>query len=457
MKRFIIAATAACAISTSAFADSAIKPLNDKLAEYNLGEFSGEARILWMQDSFSDNGSSWQAGNAHSTTGSLKLNYQSPEIGGLRLGASYINAGVFESGGGKLDGGFTGNDFGQRGDYWLANGQLNVLNEFYLNYNFKGLGLEKTDLRVGRQVLGSTSGAWQGLDFLVKKDIRHKAQAIEGIVLTSQDIENLSLSIGHIEKFSNWGWTDKDGDGFDDVEDAYLRSFGNSYLGYGLEGSLNTKGVQFVSATCTGFENLALTAYDFYANDLMNTLGLKAVYDICPGAISLKAHYVHQNTIGALDNYIEDEGYDSSKTDLLDLSITSKVGSMDIETGYMTIMGETDDTHLEDFIAPFDFFAVPCDQLLVYTDSFKAGADSYYVQGRGMITDKLFLLAMYTYTNHDNSRVQFDAQEVDVILSYNVTENFSISTLGALGWRSGENGGRSGQASDLRLFASYKF
>lgn len=446
MKKFIISAALACA-ATAGFSESIIKPLNDKMAEKNLGEFSGEARFLWMEDNFRGGASGWLQGNAHATTASLKLGYKSPVIGGLQLGVQYINAGVMESGGGNMDAG------NPRGEHWLANGQVNILNELYLNYNMKDLGLEKTDLRVGRQIVGSTDGAWQGLDFLVKKDIRHKAQAIEGIVLTTQDIENLSLTIGHIDKFSNWGWTDKEGDGFENVEDAYLRSFGNAY-GINAFGDIKTKGVQFFSATYTGVEGLALTAYDFYAHDLINTVGGKVVYAATEG-LSLKAHYVHQDSIGKADDMLNDLLNTEIDSDLLDLSVTTQFGSMDVEAGYLTVLKAGGD--LGSFIAPFDFFSVPSDQLLVYTNSFAAGAKSYYVQGRGMITDKLFLLGMYTYTTHDNTSVNYDAQEVDVILSYNVTENFSIATLGAMGWRSGQGSAPSGRATDFRLFASYKF
>lgn len=440
MKKIIISAALACAASVG-FAESIIKPMNDKMAENNLGEFSGELRYLWMKDRFSGDASQPWNGSAYAGTASAQLNYHSDEFWGLKLGAQYIYAYTTHS---------DGEDMTQA---WLANGDLNVLNELYLNYNMKALGLEKTDLRVGRQIVESTDGAWQGLDFLVKKDIRHKAQAIEGIVLTSQDIDNLSLSIGHIDKFSNWGWTPREGDGFENVEDAYLRNLGFTTGNADLSGISANKGTQFISATYTGFEGLALTVYDFYAHDIINTIGTKAVYNIAD-ATSLKVHYVHQDSIGETDSVLQDELGEELDSDLLDLSITTRFGSMDVELGYLAVFKAGGDT-FGDFIAPFDFFSVPSDQLLVYTHSFAEGAESYYVQGRGMITDNLFLLGMYTYTTHENR--DFDAQEVDVILSYDITENFSIATLGAMGWRSGKGNSASGKATDFRLYASYKF
>jgi len=422
------------------------------LNSYDIGTFSGHLKELSIYNDFGGDANNYPHGNGYAHTASLTMKYISKEYAGFKFGIEYVYASPLSTGGGELDSGDT------KGENWLANGQVNVLNQLYINYNFKALGLDKTNLTVGRQVLESTDGHWDGLSFIPKKNIRHKDQAIEGVTMRFEDVDDLNLIIGHVEKFSNWGWTDYDGDMFDDVEDAFLRKVEQDYNGPKLEGTINGNGMQFIEGTYSGITNLKLTAFDYYCDEVINTYGAKVAYQIAK-TWKFDTQFVHQDGIGKLEDFFRDT---EIRSDLFEASITKSVGTLNFQLGYLTVLGDnSDDSTYKSFTAPFEFNSGIAGQILVNTSSFTAGAQNYYLNTSGMIGDT-FIALLYTYTDHVNSdhaqMKAFDAQEVDLILSHPITDNLSVQFLTGMAYRNGKTETEAnGYATDIRAGLTYKF
>ena len=429
------------------------------LNSYDIGTFSGHLKELSIYNDFGGDANIYPHGNGYAHTASLNLKYISKEYVGFKFGFEYIHGAPLSSGGGELDSGDT------KGVNWLANGQINVLNQLFINYNLKALGLEKTNLTVGRQVLESTDGHWDGLSFIPKKNIRHKDQAIEGITMRFEDVDDLNLIIGHVEKFSNWGWTDYDGDMFDDVEDAFLRKFGQDYNGNSFEGLVNGNGMQFIEGTYSGISDLKLTAFDYYCDEVINTIGGKVAYQIAK-TWKFDTQFVHQDGIGELKDVFNNlwGGDAEIRSDLFEASITKSVGNLNFQLGYLTVLGDnSDDTTYKSFTAPFEFNSGIAGQILVNTSSFTAGAKNYYINTTGTI-GKTFIALLYTYTDHVNSALAskpmhaFDAQEIDLILSHPITDNLSVQFLTGMAYRNGKTGNEeNGYATDIRAGLTYNF
>jgi len=443
MKKFLATAVALGSLSaTSLFANFDLK-----LGETNFGKAAGKVQTLTMQRDFSvDNNVG--AGNSHSTTGALTLEYWSPELAdtGLTLKLQYVHAEVLESGGGLMD---ANKDAGEA----LHNSAFSILNEAYIEWNLKALGLEKTTIRIGRQIID--------LDFVSKYNIRQKSNAIQGIVLTTGDLhEDISLTLAHITKYSSWS-SRKDGanDAFDyefiDVEDVLTSSFG-----WG-EGVIDADGMQAISMTYTGIENLTLTLWDLYASQLANVWGVDAHYTLNE-TTTLNVKYSRQDSLGEMRNLLDNVGVNFS-SEIVDVNLKYKPeGKFCLNPGVYHVFGSNDVTDSENYYNPFVFDHLTNIALLNYTNPYIAGATGYYLKvGTKIKATGTTIAAFGIYVNHDNSGpapVNYDAYEVDMYITQNLpVEGLSATVKLGYGHRDGKNGARSTHATDARLFVSYVF
>lgn len=464
MNKFMTSILAGAALTAGAWAEEAqpvaeeTPVLTEQTSEdvfANWGTFSGQLHALGIQNDFTGEANKWPYGSEASVSGSATLRFVSNDFAGFVFGAEYIHGGNFFSGGGHLEDTFIEDG---RGANWNANGQVNVLNQFYLKYNLGALKLEQTDLTVGRQVLQSTDGYWNGLAFLPIKHIRHKDQAVEAITLRSQDIEDFHFVTGVVSKFSNWGWTDYEGDMFDDVEDAFLRSLGQGINGISLEGEVDSDGMYFFEGTYSGIDKLKLTGFDYYTDNIMNTAGAKVQYQISDNW-RMMSQYMYQTVLGDTEDYFSNNtpgGYTDAEAEMFEFSITRTIDTLNFELGYLTVFGENDGDTYKSFTLPFDNSFGIGDQLLVNTNAFAAGAQNYYAKVYGTL-NKTFFVLTYTYTDHKNGTVAYDAQEIDLIVDHPITDNLSAQFLTSYAVREGKSNDENGYANDVRLGLLYKF
>jgi len=153
------------------------------------GKISGHIKsftITSNAESYTGNRSVQDNPRTSSST-ALFLNYQSPEFHGLMGGLEYVqgiktydarHAGTFNDG------------------YQTHNSNLKILNQLYVDYNFEDLGFAKSHVKIGRQATYN--------DFMTKKPIRQKSQAMEGFTLFVDEIPDVKLTLGHINRFSGW-------------------------------------------------------------------------------------------------------------------------------------------------------------------------------------------------------------------------------------------------------------
>lgn len=429
MKHFLTAAAVALG------ANWAMAEQEEPTVFENYGTFSGKVQMLSMQRDYSD------LGNANSTTAALTLDYLSPELfeSGLSLKLQYVHSEVLTSGGGRLD---AGNSKGES----IHNSAFSILNEAYLQWDMKALGLEKTMIRAGRQIVD--------LDFVPKYNIRQKDQAVEGVVFVSEEIENVKLTLGHIERYSSWS-SRKSGanDAFDyrfkDVEDVITSAAG---LG---EGVIDSTGMQVFELTYTGLENTSITLWDVYANDLLNTAGADIYYTV-NDQLKLNVKYAQQDALGEMDNILSRDGKEF-KSRLADFNLTYKfTDATSLMAGVYKVFGSNDENSTENFLVPFVFDHAPMSTLLWYSNPYEAGTEAVYLKGATSF-GKTKAVMLYIYADHDNSFTAADAQEVNLIVSHPITEDLTVTTKLGAGFKDGKNGNRSTHATDARLFVTYLF
>ena len=430
-----IAAGTLCGISS--FAEEQKQSEKFFLNELKLGTFSGRIQSTSMQrDESTHLNDSTGGGNSHSNTLGLLLNYKSPELfeTGLSLGAQYINAQVLESGGGKAD---AGKSAGAK-QSWLSNGQEHLLNELYIDWNLKTFGWDKSNLRVGRQVIVN--------DFMLSYDARHKPQAFEGVVLNLNDFEDFKISLGHVQRFSSWSSQHDSGDAFNykfkDVEDVILDGFSVG------EGSFSTDGIHFVSVNYTGIENVDLTFYDYYADDLINTYGVDSYFALSDNLV-LNLKYAKQRAIGELDDVL---GY-KFESALYEAQFRFKFDKLSITPGWFHVPGYNNGN----FMIPFSLDSASDYHLMVYANTLAAGAHNYFLEASYQFSDKTSAWFMYTYTDHTTQTVNYDGQEVNLIVSHKLTDDLKISVKLGYGFRNGKNDTVDTHKTDTRLFLTYCF
>ncbi|MEA2013169.1 MAG: OprD family outer membrane porin [Verrucomicrobiota bacterium] len=404
-------------------AEDLLKPVND----LKLGTFSGRLQLLSMQRDGSD--ASIYKGNTNSTSLALKLDYLSPEFAGLTLGLSYIDSEILASGGGNLDAGKNA------GAGTLFNGGFSLLNEVWINLNLEMIGLEKTDIKVGRQVFN--------LELIRADDIRQKPRSFEAVSVTSKDIENLTLTYLHAERMSDV-WVNDERWKFLDINSNPDSTMGEA------EANHQTRGLEYIEGVYSK-EGLTIALYDMYEHDFMNSIGTRVNLTLTD-TTAITVWYLHQNGIQKTDNKA------GRNANLYSFSVTQKIGKVTVEPGFMSIAGGNGNTTDEGVRTqiPYGYNHPMANSLMLLSKQWAAGADTYFVKATTKI-DKTILYVLASYTDHDNTVLAYDAYEVNVIAKQLLTENLSACVKFGYGARSGKAGTRDSHATDTRLFITYNF
>ena len=395
---------ASIALSCAA-SDSLLKPIND----LGYGTWAARVQALSMYRDYENNGVN---GNAYATTLGLRLGYTTPELAGFSAGFVWDYA---ES--------VSDTDQSNNGQNLLFNGRINVLTEAWVKYNFGAIGLTNTFVKAGRQVVNG--------EVFRADEFRQKPRALEAVVLTTKDIPDTTLTVGHVNRLSNVWDSNSNGKRlswrYHDIEDV----LGVNY---------NTRGVSWIEAVNTSITNLEIAVYDAYAYDIVNIAGGRVKYTVTD-TTALNGYYRHESDVG--------KGADRS-SDMFGVSVQQKVGDVTLEPGWFSVRGDS-----LVFSELYTGINHPLgSSMMIYGGIFNGGADTYYLKATTKI-DKTILYALYSYTA--NTVLSYAGQELNVVVKQPITDRFSIALKVGAGYRDWDNGNENTVATDTRLFVTYDF
>ncbi|MCK5528970.1 MAG: OprD family outer membrane porin [Kiritimatiellae bacterium] len=370
------------------------------------GKISGRVQSLSMYRDYET------LGNGANSTLALVLGYVSPEFAGVTFGATYVGAGEI----------FDNNRSGI-----LANDPVNLLNEAWARYNLGALELTNTTITVGRQVNNG--------EIFRADDYRQKARAIDAVQVSSTDIKDTAITVGHARAISSWIQA---GDRWE------FNNFSNVFSAPGATISNRTDGITWAEAVYSGIANLDVAVFDAYAWDIVNMFGGRAKWGFMENS-ALLAYFRHENEVGAASR---------RNTDMYGLSVQQKVGKTTIEAGYLGVHGAT--LRFNELTTGFNHALGA--SLMVYSGQYNGGADTAYLKATTKVGDtKLYCL--YNYTWHDHAKSPFNGQELDIIVKQPILENLTVALKGGIGYRNGKDSSIIGNttATDARLFFTYVF
>ena len=410
--------------------DAAFNGAIEEFNQQGFGTISGLARSLTMYRDYNDYGGSPETGNA-STVG-LTINYTSPEFAGFSVKAQILGVATLW----------------QNEPNKVINNNMHQLNEINLNYNFAALGLEKTNLQFGR-IIANTKLA-------PISNYRQKDQAFEGLQLTVEDIDDLSVKLGWMRKFSTWS-SRHNGPSFayqfEDIAD--------------MEGTdYKTDGTFFADVTYTGIDGVSLTVADYWSENLYNSVmvdGSIAINDM----FTLLGTGIYQHSVGKGDTHYGAKdpvtGVASGsglQATYLEFSLNTVLNdSLSIRPGYYTVLGENDGDTNRNFQDTFNSataFGAP----FMTNPTVTAGSNAYFLEGVYTMNDKNKGFFLYTFVDTDGATAadgQYNSHEFNVGHSYAFTKNFSVTGKVGYAMLQGKHGNGDTNALDTRLFIDYRF
>ena len=414
------------------FSNSLFKDFNSK---ENFGHIRGKIKsfTIWENDDAYNSNNSLTRNKTIASSLALTLNYKTPIYKGLSSGFQYVHAVKT----------YDGHHLAAFNDaYDLHNEKYRIFNELYANYNFKSCGWEKTNLKVGRQIIH--------LDFFKKFALHQKEQAIEGVALTTDDISDISLTAGYIKRFS--GWSSRN-------TPPFPTEFVN--LGDQLLTSYHTAGANFISANYKGLPKTSITVYDWALYDLMNVLGAKITYTFGDDDFKIipRIHFAWQRDIGKM----EDEGRGKIVSHILENAITLKWKSFSLEPSY-TWVSNNKENELNNFLNPFDsLFVVDSERGGPNTRQLNAGSQSYVLKTvfSGKST-KIFTTCYYTIHPKDSVNSVTDKGtrdfQIETDITQKLTENLSLTlTLFYVRQQSFQEARKDVEKREVQMGITYKF
>jgi hypothetical protein len=356
----------------------------------------------------------------HASSSALILDYSSTSYGKLTFTGQYITSWV------NYDGGSRGTGLTPAESLNLS--RFNLLNNAYLQYQFNS----KSYLRVGRQTLN--------LQFARGYNIRHKAQAFEGAVFYSEGLTDWKITLGYLDKFSNWAsrdfFNDSQENQFVDVERV---------LGGSDENTDANRGIQFIEASYEGIKGLSLSFYDYYGDDLYNSFGVHGDYVLHDQSWQyvLRFKYLSQQDVGSFTDKIDSQGLQFATQFLKD--------AFSLEVGILSIPGSETENNLR---TPFQPNLIGEEPLFEVDLAFTADSISYYTESSyGWQDQSVYLLLLSTHAKQSDT----DNFEVNLIYSFDITTSLNVKFKYAYYQQSIGSEAEDTWVSDYRMFFVYRF
>lgn len=420
----LMVSIAALAAEDASPAWQPLRPLN----RLGLGTWTGQLQSLTHARDFNRFGGEEPSGS--SSTLALTLNYVSPEYYGLSLGGQYIHSEAL---------------FAHNPDVPINN-SFHLLNHAYVNYRLADLGLPRTNLRAGRMKP----------DFLMMNGLapRQKEQAFEGAMLRLEDVQDLTLSLGWFRKFSGWGTRHKNRPNdfwfnyrFTDVADLAGRPY-------------KTSGTYVADVVYSGIDRVRLNLGDWYSEDVMNLLYASPTVDL-HSCLSWTGVWALEQSTGKWHDDAENGGTAPADLDAqyLQTYLTLKpAATLKIMPGYAWVPDRNDDGDNHSFQDLFQADLLPLVGLIGRPYGYLAGSRMWYISTLYKPRPRTAIWVHYVYTDMDNAHTWiYDGQEVNLVVSQQLTAAFSVAVKLAYGWFDGREGNGDSNANDARLFLTYRF
>ena len=342
-------------------------------------------------------------GNA-STLGAI-LGYVTPKWSGFDAGLAYNYAGTLFDGGNSS---------------FVANDDINVLNEAWVRFAPSTAGLAGTSFIVGRRISNG--------EVFRADDYRQKSRSIQALQIETRAIPDTALTVGHADKLSNW---------IDSGTRWEFNDLGNVFgVGY------HTDGITWGEGIYTGIEKVEVALFNAYAWDVTNLLGTRVKYNAFD-TTSFIFYYRHENDVGKAA---------SQNTNAYGISLQQKVGDVTVEPGYFGVSG--DNLRFQETTTGINHpLGV---SMMIYPSMFAGGADTAFLKVTTTI-NRTALYALYNYTWQDKPAYDYDGQELDLIVKQSLMDNLSVALKFGVATRDARNGGNDTTATDTRLFLTYAF
>ena len=403
MKKMLLFVSLA-SLCASVSAESLLKPVND----LGYGTWNARLQTLSMYRNFENK----TPGDAYATTAGLSLGYTSPELAGFSAGGTWIYVTPVDA-----------SHDSDNGKVLLSNGRVNVLNEAWLQYRFECIDLTNTVIKAGRQVING--------ELFRSDEIRQKPRSEEAIQLTTKDVPDTTLTVGHAFRLSNV-LDNQDGWKFNNFDEVLTP--GRGY---------DSRGITWGEAVFTGVTNLEIAVYEAYVHDIANVTGGRTRYSLTDKT-ALLGYFQHSDSVKTAESVAP------FSSDMFSLAFEQKVGRVTFEPGWFSVHG--DDMLFHETTTGLNHpLGAP---LLIYSGPFNGGSDSAYLKATTTI-GKTSLYMLYVYTWQDHSRYAYDGQEINFVVKQPITDNLSVAVKLGAGYQDWTAGKDNTVATDARLFVTY--
>ena len=332
MRKYLVLSVVASTLLMAGGDIAPVEPVVEAVEEESVGKVSGQFRAFYVDrtyDGILEN-------NRNSLAVGGWIGYDSAEWNGLSAGTKfYAVEGLSLHDNPKTSASY---DPSLYGDNFSNYG---FIGEAYLNYS-RG----NTNVKIGRQRLDTP--------FIGADDARMIPNLFEAAVLSNTDIQDTTLILTHVtrETVGTFGNVYSLGDpsnqslslqsgyglGFKDATNGDFTDMGVVALGEGN----NTDGVTAGAIIYKGIENLTLTAWDYYAHDILNTVYLQADYGwncLLNDSVKMKAsaQYINQSDVGdALAGNVDADYYA--------VKLAASSGALSGYVAYSSTDSDTDNT-----------------------------------------------------------------------------------------------------------------
>jgi len=425
----------------------------------DLGQVEGGFKFMSILGA-ADNGYDPSDGTAYL----VKLKYLTPSWNAAKLGIGFYNTGDFLN---MTDFEAAATDPDKRvarGMFVTDDGsEKSLMGEFYLNYAGEGFAIN-----AGRQLYTTplTDITYSTMpNFHTAFGI--STTAVSGLELSLDLVTQMSFGA---RAMTDWGLI---GEGTQTAGATVLPSsigqaeFHDVSLIATGDDTADTDGITVFGATYTGVKGLTLSAWDYYADDISNSLYLEGSYGLPVGGLKMKlmAQYLNQGELGSL---VEDNNQtgtlnfaDGIDYDLFGLKAVLKGSNWMAYAAYNKSSGDTgfynswggDPTYTSSIFS---------------RNAFRENVSAYKVALKYNFMKNLFVMLSHADYGQSDSKGRLpglgvvtpitDAKETDIVLVYKPMKELMLKLFHAN--RTSEYDGTNG--ADLtqrhtRLVASYMF
>jgi len=253
MKKYI-----ALSAITFGLLSTGVNAADDLESMFKDGKVSGQIRAFYIDREYQGSAGKNDHRNAQAIGGYLK--FVTDDYKGLKFGTAFYTTNGFLLNSPKND--FTQNDMTLLGN---NNESYTMLGEAFVEYKYENTGFKGGRVKYSSPMMGAD-------------DARMLPNLFEAYMLTNTDLADTTISIAHVTKFAQGTFGRVYGAGLlaatsgysavnsDPVDSGKFENMGSYAFGE------KSNGVTVASIEYKGIDNLKLRLYDYYADDVMNTI-----------------------------------------------------------------------------------------------------------------------------------------------------------------------------------------